>query len=178
MPSILGLKTMNLSGNTLTSEEFQKMSFSSLINTGKMTGAMTQRVSTTRMRWVPLSVAVARKIFNLRPEGGNDFRPRPLLIEVRDFSTDFYERRSFFFYRQGCYSNEGDIVVLCAYLGQLARLRDALASKVAVVIDERDQVALDDQEGDIDQQTPGEVSIERVNVTKRVCVLCHMLKSS
>lgn len=66
--------------------------------------------------------------------------------------------------------------MLCAYLGQLARLRDALASKVAVIIDERDQVALDDEEDDSDKQTPGEVSIERVNVTKRVCFLCHMLK--
>ncbi|KDR70088.1 hypothetical protein GALMADRAFT_255486 [Galerina marginata CBS 339.88] len=70
--------------------------------------------------------------------------------------------------RQGCYSDEGDIVVLCAYLGQLARLRDALASEVTIVIDERDQAALDDQESDDDQAVRGEVSIERVNVTKRV----------
>lgn len=59
--------------------------------------------------------------------------------------------------------------MLCAYLGQLARLRDALRDEVAVIIDERDQAALDDQESDGDQQGSGEVSIERVNVTKRVC---------
>ncbi|KAF8867865.1 P-loop containing nucleoside triphosphate hydrolase protein [Gymnopilus junonius] len=70
--------------------------------------------------------------------------------------------------RQGCYSDEGDIVVLCAYLGQLARLRDALGSEVAVIIDERDQAALDDQEGDGDVPVSEGVSIERVNVTKRV----------
>jgi len=58
--------------------------------------------------------------------------------------------------------------VLCAYLGQLARLRDNLGSKVAVIIDERDQAALDDQESDGDKQTPGQISVEHVNVTKRV----------
>ena len=118
----------------------------------------------------------SQKTLNLRSEGGNDFRSCPLLIEVRYFSIHLYEHCSFLFYtRQGCYSNEGDIVVLCAYLGQLARLRDALANEVAVIIDERDQASLDDQEGDSDEPTPGEVSIERVNVTKRVYFLCHTL---
>jgi hypothetical protein len=73
--------------------------------------------------------------------------------------------------RQGCNSAEGDIVVLCAYLGQLARLRDALGGEVAVIIDERDQAALDDHEGDkeveLDDQTG---SFEHVKVTKRVCI--------
>lgn len=64
--------------------------------------------------------------------------------------------------------------MLCAYLGQLARLRDALRNEVAVIIDERDQADLNDQEDESDSQG-AEVSIERVNVTKRVrffhCVL-------
>jgi len=69
--------------------------------------------------------------------------------------------------RQGCYSNEGDIVVLCAYLGQLARLRDALAKDVAISIDERDQAELDDQEAEKDSDL--EIgTIQRVSVTKRV----------
>jgi len=67
--------------------------------------------------------------------------------------------------------------VLCAYLGQLARLRDALRDEVAIIIDERDQAALDDQASDSDQQGSGEVSIERVNVTKRVCFFHYALKS-
>jgi hypothetical protein len=91
-------------------------------------------------------------------------------------------------YRQGCYSNDGDIVVccvhrysfylintcskvLCAYLGQLARLRDALASEVAVVIDERDQDALVRQEDDSDEnvkQVQLDATIERISVSKRV----------
>lgn len=70
--------------------------------------------------------------------------------------------------RQGCYSNDGDIVVLCAYLGQLARLRDALAHDVAVLIDERDQAALTDQESEQEQDVISGATIERLNVTKRV----------
>ena len=79
---------------------------------------------------------------------------------VNDFTNTFN--------RQGCYSNEGDIVVLCAYLGQLARLRDALAHDVAVLIDERDQAALTDQESEQEQDVIGGPTIERLNVTKRV----------
>ncbi|KAI9456882.1 hypothetical protein HD554DRAFT_1839076 [Boletus coccyginus] len=70
--------------------------------------------------------------------------------------------------RQGCYSAEGDIVVLCAYLGQLARLRDALAGEVAVVIDERDQADLNDREADKDDDPLLGGSIQQVKVTKRV----------
>jgi hypothetical protein len=77
--------------------------------------------------------------------------------------------------RQGCYSNEGDIVVLCAYLGQLARLRDALANDVAVLIDERDQAALTDQESEQEQDMIGGPTIERLNVTKRVCAYFPMI---
>lgn len=74
------------------------------------------------------------------------------------------------FLRQGCYSEEGDIVVLCAYLGQLARLRDALAGEVAIIIDERDQAALADQEGDKEEEDV-EVAIEHVKITKRVFLI-------
>jgi len=62
-------------------------------------------------------------------------------------------------------------VVLCAYLGQLARLRDALANEVAIVIDERDQVALADQEGDKETELDSGVMIEQVTVTRRVSAI-------
>ena len=67
--------------------------------------------------------------------------------------------------------------MLCAYLSQLACLHDVLASRVAVIIDERDQVALNDEEDDSDKQTPGEVLIEHVNVTKSVYFLCHKIQT-
>ena len=69
---------------------------------------------------------------------------------------------------QGLYSAEGDIVVLCAYLGQLARMRDALSHKVAVVIDERDQRDIADREGDQEDDAEMIMGIEHVEVTRRV----------
>ena len=68
--------------------------------------------------------------------------------------------------RQGCYSQEGDIVVLCAYLGQLAKVRDALSDTVAVVIDERDQADLADHEED--RGSGDDTLVEHVKVSKRV----------
>jgi hypothetical protein len=62
-------------------------------------------------------------------------------------------------------------VVLCAYLGQLAKLRDALANEVAIVIDERDQAALADQEGDDESEFSSGITIEHVKVTKRVFIV-------
>lgn len=59
--------------------------------------------------------------------------------------------------------------MLCAYLGQLSKLRHALANEVVVVIDERDRAQLLHQEEDIEghYDDSGAV-IERVKVAKRV----------
>ena len=69
--------------------------------------------------------------------------------------------------RLGCYTEEGDIVVLCTYLGQLARLRDAFAGEVITVIDEHDQAALADQEAKVENDMEG-AGIEQIRVTKQV----------
>lgn len=55
--------------------------------------------------------------------------------------------------------------MLCAYLGQLSKVRLALSSEVTVVIDERDEVALSEQ--GIEQELD-EPMIEQVQVSKRV----------
>ena len=48
-----------------------------------------------------------------------------------------------YFLRQGAYNEPGDIAVLCAYLGQLQKVKQALADlKVTVALDERDQAQL------------------------------------
>lgn len=78
------------------------------------------------------------------------------------------QSRDDFLFRQGTYSQEGDIVVLCAYLGQLAKLRDALSEAVAVVIDERDQEALAEKDEEKDDL---ETRVEHVKVSRRVCNL-------
>lgn len=48
-----------------------------------------------------------------------------------------------YFLKQGPYSGPGDIAVLCAYLGQLQKVRAALRDlKLAVSLDERDEAEL------------------------------------
>jgi hypothetical protein len=49
-----------------------------------------------------------------------------------------------YFLKQGLYDGAGDIAVLCAYLGQLQKVRAALRDlKVAVSVDERDEEQLE-----------------------------------
>ncbi|TFK23669.1 P-loop containing nucleoside triphosphate hydrolase protein [Coprinopsis marcescibilis] len=70
--------------------------------------------------------------------------------------------------RQGCYSQEGDIVVLCAYLGQLAKVRDALKDSVSIVIDERDQQELADKTDEDEAELLPSTRVEHVQISKRV----------
>ena len=72
-----------------------------------------------------------------------------------------------YFLRQGVYNEQGDIAVLCAYLGQLQKVRMELRSlKVTVAVDERDEDQLVRQGLQDEDETP---SIEEVMVTKHVC---------
>ncbi|KZV95021.1 P-loop containing nucleoside triphosphate hydrolase protein [Exidia glandulosa HHB12029] len=64
------------------------------------------------------------------------------------------------------YAEAGSIVVLCAYLGQLVRLRDAFARLFTVVIDERDQTLLDDRASD--EQDIDNPQVERVAMSQRI----------
>jgi hypothetical protein len=49
-----------------------------------------------------------------------------------------------YFLKQGAYDGAGDIAVLCAYLGQLQKVKAALRDlKVAVSVDERDEEQLE-----------------------------------
>ncbi|KZT72216.1 P-loop containing nucleoside triphosphate hydrolase protein [Daedalea quercina L-15889] len=89
--------------------------------------------------------------------------------KYNDYEVSIIKDLVVYLLRQGPYSAEGDIVVLCAYLGQLARVRDALASEVVVVIDERDQRELDDREGEESgDETMTVATVERVKVTRKV----------
>ena len=72
-----------------------------------------------------------------------------------------------YFLRQGEYNGQGDIAVLCAYLGQLQKVRAALLSlKVTVAVDERDEDQLVKQGLQDEDEVP---SIEEVTVGKHVC---------
>lgn len=66
-----------------------------------------------------------------------------------------------YFLQQGVYDGAGDIAVLCAYLGQLTRVRAALRDlKIAVTINERDaeQLARQGIEEDVEYE---EVAVAR-----------------
>ena len=71
-----------------------------------------------------------------------------------------------YFLRQGVYNSQGDIAVLCAYLGQLQKVRAELRSlKVTVAVDERDEDQLVKQGLQDEDETP---SIEEVAVARHV----------
>ena len=71
-----------------------------------------------------------------------------------------------YFLRQGEYSNHGDIAVLCAYSGQLQRVRTVLqSSKITVAVNERDEDQLFKQ-GLRDED--GAPSVKEVVVAKHV----------
>lgn len=78
--------------------------------------------------------------------------------------------------RQGTYSAEGGVVVLCGYLGQLAKVRDALSSEVVVLIDERDQKELADRESD-NEVEPDVTRVSRVPINKRVSCGKHFVRN-
>jgi hypothetical protein len=75
------------------------------------------------------------------------------------------------FHRQGVYNKDGDIVVLCAYLGQLVEIRRRLANEVVTVVDDRDMVKLAEAEEagpDTADHTPLSTTVEQVKVSHRV----------
>lgn len=72
-------------------------------------------------------------------------------------------------FSQGSYSEQGDIVILAAYLGQIPRIRDSLAGVVTTVIDERDATNLAER-GDESVIPEATTTVERVQVSKRVLI--------
>jgi hypothetical protein len=74
---------------------------------------------------------------------------------------------------QGTYTKPGSIVVLCMYLGQLAKIRDEFRdSKISVVLDSRDEEVLRDREGDVDtSEEEPIVEVAEVKVTDQVQLL-------
>jgi hypothetical protein len=70
-----------------------------------------------------------------------------------------------YFLKQGPYDGAGDIAVLCAYLGQLQKVRAALKDlKIAVSVDERDEDELER----VGLAGDDEVGFAQVQVAKHV----------
>ena len=76
--------------------------------------------------------------------------------------------------RQGEYNDPGDVAVLCAYLGQLQRVRLALRSlKVTVAVDERDEEQLVKQ-GLEDEGEDEDEDEDEARLTEEVAVVQHV----
>ncbi|KAI9460071.1 hypothetical protein HD554DRAFT_2028943 [Boletus coccyginus] len=100
-----------------------------------------------------------------KENGGTDDMASNYNMNSRpEFKVDMVRGLVLYLLRQGCYSAEGDIVVLCAHSGQLTQLRDALDDEVVLMIDELDQATLDDAG---DPLLCG--SIQHIKVTCPVC---------
>ncbi|KAH9923478.1 uncharacterized protein BXZ73DRAFT_50943 [Epithele typhae] len=82
--------------------------------------------------------------------------------KYNSFEVEMIRELVLYFLRQGCYNAEGDIAVLCAYLGQLQKVRAALAGlKITVALDERDQDQLVRQGIDEEQAEFEEVLVAK-----------------
>ncbi|KAI0338622.1 hypothetical protein BDW22DRAFT_1362689 [Trametopsis cervina] len=80
-----------------------------------------------------------------------------------DYEVAMIRDMVLYFLRQGAYNGEGDIAVLCAYLGQLQKVRAALKDmKLAVSVDERDEEQL------TKQGLQEEVEFQEVAVAKHI----------
>ncbi|KAI0667327.1 hypothetical protein C8Q78DRAFT_404096 [Trametes maxima] len=76
---------------------------------------------------------------HLNKEGGTE----DSVSKFNTFEVEMIRDLVVYFLRQGSYSGPGDIAVLCAYLGQLQKVRAALRDmKIAVAVDERDAAEL------------------------------------
>ncbi|KAG8887130.1 hypothetical protein FRB99_004317, partial [Tulasnella sp. 403] len=98
-------------------------------------------------------------------EGGGD----DSVSKTNSFEARMIKDLVLYFLKQGKYTHQGDIVVLCAYLGQLVKIRKELANEVATAIDERDAVQLVDHEDDEDvANIINDDVAEQVRVSSRV----------
>ncbi|KAI0765957.1 hypothetical protein BD413DRAFT_606098 [Trametes elegans] len=99
---------------------------------------------------------------HLNKEGGAE---TDSVSKHNPFEVEMIRDLVLYFLRQGTYSGSGDIAVLCAYLGQLQKVRAALRNlKIAVAVDERDAAELARQ--GIDEEPP--VEFEELLVAKHV----------
>lgn len=125
--------------------------------------------SITNMRYVELLICYIALTICI--EGPNDeaFSPAPFTVRFPTFSHSTIVSHTS---RQGVYTNPKSIVVLCMYLGQLSKLREAFASsRVTVTLDDRDQEALLDKEGDKDTVGTSDLVVQDVQLHRQVRML-------
>ncbi|PPQ89247.1 hypothetical protein CVT25_001326 [Psilocybe cyanescens] len=93
------------------------------------------------------------------PEGGLE----DSVSKYNTYEVQMIRDLVLYFLKQDMYSGPGDIAVLCAYLGQLQKVRQALKDlKIAVSVDERDETQL------VQQGLEEEGAFEEVVVAKHI----------
>ncbi|KAH9478522.1 NFX1-type zinc finger-containing protein 1 [Psilocybe cubensis] len=96
---------------------------------------------------------------HIHPEGGSE----DSVSKYNTYEVQMIRDLVLYFLKQDMYSGPGDIAVLCAYLGQLQKVRQALKDlKIAVSVDERDETQL------LQQGLEEEGAFEEVVVAKHI----------
>ncbi|KAG8908691.1 hypothetical protein FRC01_007295 [Tulasnella sp. 417] len=111
---------------------------------------------------------MAQDVFFLDHRHAEDGGGEESVSKTNTYEAEMIKDLVLYFLRQGKYTKAGDIVVLCAYLGQLAKVRKLLSREVATMIDERDAVELLDYDNEADAEEILADSTDQVHVSERV----------
>ncbi|KIO17985.1 hypothetical protein M407DRAFT_32351 [Tulasnella calospora MUT 4182] len=122
----------------------------------------------TSVQAPPSIRGMAKDVFFLDHRHGEESGGDDSASKTNTYEAKMIKDLVLYFLKQGKYTKTSDIVVLCAYLGQLAKVRKLLSSEVATVIDERDAVQLINHEENEDAAELLADPTEKVQVAKRV----------
>ncbi|KAG8908713.1 hypothetical protein FRC01_007272, partial [Tulasnella sp. 417] len=111
---------------------------------------------------------MSQDVFFLDHRHAEDGGGEESVSKTNTYEAEMIKDLVLYFLRQGKYTKAGDIVVLCAYLGQLAKVRKLLSGEVATMIDERDAVELLDYDNEADAEEILADSTDQVHVSERV----------
>ncbi|KIO31502.1 hypothetical protein M407DRAFT_67906 [Tulasnella calospora MUT 4182] len=111
---------------------------------------------------------MSQDVFFLDHKHAEDSGEEESVSKTNIYEAEMVKDLVLYLLKQGKYTRTGDIVVLCAYLGQLVKIRKLLSSEVATMIDERDAIQLLDHDNEDDAAEILADSTEQVHVAERV----------
>ncbi|KAG8909678.1 hypothetical protein FRC01_006802 [Tulasnella sp. 417] len=111
---------------------------------------------------------MAKNVFFLDHRHAEGGAGEESVSKTNAFEVDMIRDLVLHLLRQGTYTKTGDIVVLCAYLGQLVKLRKALEGEVVTVVDERDIAKLLDHRDEEDVARIFESAVQQVRIDSAV----------
>ncbi|KAG8908575.1 hypothetical protein FRC01_007332 [Tulasnella sp. 417] len=111
---------------------------------------------------------MAKNVFFLDHRHAEGGAGEDSVSKTNAFEVDMIRDLVLHLLRQGTYTKTGDIVVLCAYLGQLVKLRKAFEGEVVTVVDERDIAKLLDHRDEEDVAGIVENAVQQVSIDSAV----------